>query len=150
MIAKFGASAELAFVHNSLMVRSQRLSQRGLTAVGFLFVGLGIVGYILPLMPGTIFFILALACFRRGDSRFEHNLLANPRVGPTLRNWDEHGAIKPRTKILAITLVWLTIGGSCFGASGSPWIVVLLLTIAACLTAFIASRPSVGRQESYS
>ncbi len=129
------------------MVRSQRLSQKGLTAVGFLFVGLGIVGYILPVMPGTIFFILALACFRRGDSKFEHKLLANPRIGPTLRNWDEHGAIQTRTKVLAITLIWLTIGGSCFGARKSLWVVALLLSVAACLTAFIASRP---RGEPYS
>ena len=39
--------------------------------LGLVFVGLGIAGYILPVMPGTIFLILAAGCFARSSRRLE-------------------------------------------------------------------------------
>ena len=68
----------------------------GWLALGCLFVGLGMIGAVLPLMPTTIFLILATGCFARSSPRLEAWLLNHPRFGPTLRDWRERGAILRR------------------------------------------------------
>lgn len=87
--------------------------------------------------------ILALCCFKRGSERFEAWLLNHPRIGPTLRDWDENRAIKPRTKVIAITMVWVCIGGSLF-AVRKPWVGYMLVAIAVGLTCYLATRRNAG------
>ena len=119
---------------------SRYASSRALyTGLGWVFVAVGIVGYILPVLPGTVFMILALWCFKRGNERFEHWLLNHPRIGPTLRDWDENRAIKPRTKVIAIAMIWVCIGGSLF-AVRKPWVGYMLVGIAIGLTWYLATR----------
>ena len=84
-------SAEL---ENPAPVKSSRaLSTRGWNLAGSFFVMLGAIGAALPVMPTTIFLILALACFMRGSPERARRLLAHPRFGPTLRAWQRERAI---------------------------------------------------------
>ncbi|MEJ8630372.1 YbaN family protein [Sphingomonas sp. I4] len=69
--------------------------------LGLFCVGLGIVGALLPLMPTTIFLILAAGCFARSSPRLEARLLNHPRFGPTLRAWRRDGAMGLRAKGMA-------------------------------------------------
>lgn len=70
-------------------------------ASGWIFTGLGVVGLILPLMPGTVFLILAAWCFSRSSPRFEAWLLGHPHLGPHVRRWRASGMISRRAKYLA-------------------------------------------------
>lgn len=69
--------------------------------VGWLMVALGIIGALLPVMPTTIFLILAVWCFSRSSPRFEAWLLNHPRYGRPLRQWKEQGAISRKGKCFA-------------------------------------------------
>ncbi|KAF1014667.1 MAG: Inner membrane protein YbaN [Stenotrophomonas maltophilia] len=69
--------------------------------VGWLMVAPGIIGELLPVMPTTIFLILAVWCFSRSSPRFEAWLLNHPRYGRPLRQWKEQGAISNKGKCFA-------------------------------------------------
>lgn len=72
-----------------------------LFAIGCLSTGIGIVGLVLPGLPGTVFLIVAAACFTRSSPRFEAWLLDHPRLGPPIRAWRARGAIPRNAKIFA-------------------------------------------------
>ena len=60
---------------------------------GFVCLGLAVIGAILPLMPTTVFVILAAYCFARSSPKLEARLLAHPRFGRHIVRWREKGAI---------------------------------------------------------
>ncbi|AMJ60124.1 YbaN family protein [Bosea sp. PAMC 26642] len=83
--------------HNS----SGRLRRLIFLAAGWVFTALGVVGLILPVMPGTVFLILAAWCFSQSSPRFELWLLDHPRLGPYVRRWRDTRSIGRKAKYLA-------------------------------------------------
>ncbi len=77
----------------------------GLIAFGWLCVCLGVIGAFLPVMPTTIFLILALWAFSRSSARFHHWLYSHPRLGRPLRAWHAHRVIPIPAKCLALTMM---------------------------------------------
>ena len=57
--------------------------------LGCVMVALGVIGAFLPVMPTTIFLILAVGCFSRSSPGLEKWLLDSPTYGPSLRAWRE-------------------------------------------------------------
>ena len=51
---------------------------------------LGLLGVILPLLPATPFFILALFGFSKSSPKFQIWLLNLPGIGDDLRHWQTH------------------------------------------------------------
>lgn len=117
-----------------------RIVRHAYVALGFVFVGLGVAGYILPLMPGTVFILLAAACFARGNRRFERWLLDHPRLGPPLRAWRSAGAISKRSRTTALIVLWLGIVVSAVLVDPA-WLKAVLLLVGAGVTAIIWTRP---------
>jgi len=82
---------------------------RGLyLSAGWVALGLGIAGVPLPLLPTTPFLILAAACFLRSSPRLHARLLAHPRLGPYLAQWQRERSIPARAKRRAYGLVVVT------------------------------------------
>jgi len=83
-----------------------------LVIAGTFFVGLGIVGIFVPVLPTTPFLLLAAACYARGSQRFYGWLLNNKWFGSYIRNYLERKGIPLRVKVVTVTLLWITIGAS--------------------------------------
>ncbi len=74
--------------------------------IGFISIGFGIVGYIVPLMPGLVFFLIAAYCFSRGSKKFLFRLARHKHVGQPIRDFSKKRGISKRNKgILSITVI---------------------------------------------
>ncbi|MBE0377234.1 YbaN family protein [Pseudoalteromonas prydzensis] len=113
----------------------------GYQLLGLALVGLGIIGIVLPVMPTTIFFILALACFTRSSPKLAAWLLNHPRYGATLRHWQEH-------KVVPVKAKWFAGTGMLFGfillllSSPAWWVLVMVASIEIAVMIYLLSRPS--------
>jgi len=58
---------------------------------GFALLGLGGLGIALPILPTTIFWILAALCFARSDPKIRDWIYAQPGVGPQVELFIEKG-----------------------------------------------------------
>lgn len=110
--------------------------------MGFFMLLLGIIGAVLPVMPTTIFIILAAWFFARSSPKFEARLLASPRFGPMIIKWRERGAIPPRAKLYAS--LGMTVGYGLFWWSARPGpLLASVVTIFMLGSAYyVLSRPS--------
>ena len=113
-----------------------------LIVLGFSFVGVGIAGIILPVVPATPFFLLAAACFARASERFYNWLLNNPTVGPTVREWRRYRSIPYRTKIYAIVLMAATLSMSIIFFVPDPYLKAALGTLGVFLAIWLWRIPS--------
>lgn len=110
-------------------------------AAGLILTGVGIIGAFLPLLPTTIFLILAAACFGRSSPRFEAWLLDHRWFGPPIRAWRATGAIPRRAKVMALSGMALGYALFLWGAApGWPLAVLVAAMLAACAT-YVGTRP---------
>lgn len=108
---------------------------------GWLALGVGIVGAVLPLLPTTPFVLLAAVCFSHSSPRFHSWLLQSALFGPMIKDWQARGAICRRAKINA-TLSMLIVGGLSIWIMNVPLIgSICILIIFACVLTFIWTRP---------
>ena len=106
-------------------------------ALGLLFLGLGIVGVFLPLLPATPFVLLAAACFARSSEKWHRWILANNTFGPMIRNWEQNRCISLRVKAIAIASMVFVGGYSIFFAvesnalkiAGAVFVTLGLITV---------------------
>ena len=86
-----------------------------LNVIGIFFVGLAVLGVVLPLLPTTPFLLVAAACFAKSSPRFYQKLLDNRIFGPLIINWRESRTIPKKAKIIALLSIVLAAAYSvCF------------------------------------
>ncbi len=119
----------------------QEIWRKALFAVGIVFLILGAIGMVVPMLPGTVFLILSAWCFARTSPRFEAWLLNHRYLGPSVRRWQETGAIPLPVKLLALSSFVGTWSGSYY--FGAPdFLLIGLGIVFALLAVFIVTRPS--------
>ena len=81
-----------------VLQRARRIAYIGL---GLVFVGLGVLGAFLPVLPTTPFLLVALWAFSSSSKRLEAWLLEHRRFGPRLRAWRAHRVVPLPVKLTA-------------------------------------------------
>jgi len=108
---------------------------------------LGAIGIVLPILPTTPLLLLALACYCRSSKRMTKWVLTNKYFGSYIRRYKEGKGIPIKTKIIAISTLWITISYSAFFIV-NIWIVQLILfTIATAVTIHLIRLPTYRQNQ---
>jgi uncharacterized membrane protein YbaN (DUF454 family) len=98
-----------------------QLSQAGnkgkvliLKITGIFFVGLAILGVVLPILPTTPFLLVAAACFAKSSPAMQRKLLANKTFGPLIHDWQKYRSIPRKAKRIALLTMILSVCWSAF------------------------------------
>src|SRR5690554_4288797 len=77
--------------------------------LGIAATSIGFAGIFVPLLPATPFLLVAAFAFARSSPRLHAWLLADPRLGPLILEWQGHGAIRQPVKLLALATMALSL-----------------------------------------
>jgi len=116
-------------------------------ALGTLSLGCGAAGAVLPLLPTTPFLLLSAYAFARSSPRLHDWLVGHPRFGPLILDWQRHGAIARRTKLLALAVMAATPLVS-WGLGVAPWILAVQVAVLSASGLFVATRPEGSSERS--
>lgn len=108
--------------------------------LGFTSVGIGLVNAFIPLMPTTVFLLVGAWALSKGSPKWRARLIAHPRFGRALRDWEDGRRVSRRGKRLAasgMTLGWILF---VWWRGVSPWAIGLGLLLA-CIALWLWRRP---------
>jgi uncharacterized membrane protein YbaN (DUF454 family) len=118
--------------------------RKGLWVVlGSMFLTVGIVGIVVPLLPTTPFLLLAAVCYAKGSKRLHDKLLASPWLGPYLRATKDGSALTWRWRAATLTFLWASMALAIIFLVEGMIIRAVLIVIAIAVTLHIAT---VGRK----
>ena len=111
--------------------------------LGLLFLALGIVGFIVPGLPGTIWLIVAATFFVRSSEKLYNFVVQNKYFGETVRDFLETGSMALKAKVFSLGSMWVFTGISIIWAPyGWLFFKIPVLSLALVGTIYILSRPS--------
>ena len=110
--------------------------------LGYLFLALGIIGLILPLMPGGPFIVLSALCFFRGSERLYLWLRKHRVLGKYVNDYYEGRGVPRRFKIFMIGIAWIAadLGLILFASSWQHYLLICLCPI--MMTAYFLWLPT--------
>jgi len=110
-----------------------------------MFVGLGLVGAFLPLLPTTPFLLLALACFARSSPSVHDWLINHRTLGPYIIDWERDRSIPLSAKVASVTMMSASLAWLVF-ATNTPAIASWMTgAVLICVAAYILTRPTSHR-----
>jgi uncharacterized membrane protein YbaN (DUF454 family) len=115
--------------------------------LGFLFLGLALLGILLPILPGTPFLLLSAWFFARSSEKWHQRLLRSDLFGPLINNWEQNRCISGRTKVVAMVSMLLAGGASVLFGVESLGLKVAGLLLMSVGTATLLSIKTCPKEE---
>lgn len=113
-----------------------------LLVLGFICLGLGIIGIFTPLLPTTPFILLAGFLFSRSSERFHKWLLHHQFFGEIIRSWEKDRIIPLKAKILALSMILFSVIVIVLLEKIPQWGKITALMFLMTLTIFLLTWPS--------
>jgi hypothetical protein len=106
---------------------------------GIVFVVLGGVGIVLPVLPTTPFLLLAAFCFSRGSEKLHSWLINSTILGKYIDDYMKGKGIPLHAKVISIAFIWTGIGYSIYKMRDVVFGQVILFLIAVTVSIHIIS-----------
>lgn len=120
--------------------------------IGFVFLGVGVAGFVLPGLPGTVFLLIAVYLFSMSNERMFRWMLTNDLFGQELQDYRAGLGIARRVKIIALTSIVLSVGLSATLVLNDPWVRTGLVAFGLVGIVYILRQPTreieMARRES--
>ncbi len=111
-------------------------------AIGFVFLGLGIAGYFVPGLPGTVNLLIALWFFSMSSERMHRWMLTNRYFGKSLRDYKAGLGIPRKIKIIAVASIVVFVSLSAIFAIQNTIARIVLVAVGVYGVWFVLSRPT--------
>ncbi len=116
-----------------------------LLAIGWLCVGLGAIGIIMPLFPTTPFLLVAVWAFSKSSPEMAERIRNHRIAGPYIRAWQDEGVIPLGAKIVAMAMMAATFAYLTLVSAAPVWAVAAAGLVMLGAAIFILTRPSRKR-----
>lgn len=118
---------------------SQPALERTWRTVGMASMVIGVINAFIPLLPTTVFLLIGVWAYGKGDPAMRERLLHHPRYGRGLRLWIENRQITRRGKLAAVGGIALSaaVTAATLGPRPVMWVIVTGL---AGLSLYLATR----------
>ena len=123
---------------------THRLIRWFFIALGSLLVGIGVLGIFLPLLPSTVFFLMAAGCYGKSSPGAYAWLTTNRWFGRHLKDYKEERGATVGAKVMSVGSLWLGIGVSEVLVD-NPWVRLALVVIALAVTAHLLRLRTIRR-----
>ncbi len=110
--------------------------------LGFIAIGLGIIGALLPIMPTVPFLIVALWAFSKSSKKIHDWLYYHKIYGPMLRDWDNYNIIPIWGKIWACVAMLSSIIIITFVENIPHWLLLTTAVTMFFIGFYICSTPN--------
>ena len=143
MIAKLNIMTDRLIIPDYCPVPAAKPFMRPLLiAFGWLCVALGGIGVVTPGLPTTVFIIMAAWAFARSSRRFHDWLYSHKLFGPALINWERHRVIPPKAKVMAVSMMSLSVAIVAVIGAGSWMAPTIMMAAMTPVAIFILTRAS--------
>ena len=105
-----GPVAAVTSFEEQLKVSRSAIARSIYAALGFVFLGIGIAGFYVPVLPGTINLIVAAYFFSMSSERMFRWMMTNKVFGEQLRDYRAGLGIPRRVKVIAIGSIVASVG----------------------------------------
>lgn len=97
--------------------------------IGIISTALGIVGIVLPGMPGTVFIIIAAIAFSKSHKGFYDKLKSNIHLGKIIDDFEQKRGMPQKAKIISISSIAVFSIVGCLIIK-NPYFIILYLMLA--------------------
>ena len=107
---------------------------------------LGAIGVFLPLLPTTPFVLLAAYCFSKSSEKLHQWLLNHKVFGALISDWENHGVIQTKVKVLTTVLVVAMVSYPLIFGDFYWYLKVIVVVTISLVLMFIWTRPGSYKQ----
>ena len=119
-----------------------RIKKLAFVSLGMACLVLGIIGFFIPGLPGTIWLIISASLFIRSSDKLYKFVINNRFFGAQTKHFLETGKMPLRAKIMSVSFIWIfSLVSVLFSPYG--WLFKIPVIIMATIgTIYILSRPT--------
>ena len=108
--------------------------------LAYFFLILAFVGIFVPGLPTVPFLLLTAWFSAKGSKKLNRWLYQHPTLGPPLTDWEEHGAVSRKSKVIAILMLCVSWVFLYFNAR-SIYLLLGVTCIFLTVSIFLLTRP---------